>query len=204
MLLVLIPLFALTMILAGVIMVWPRVTRHMSGRVVAFLGIFILPVVSLLGGLGDHMTRSKSTEFCISCHVMEPYYESLFIDEGRHLPAIHYQNRTIPRDKACFTCHTNYTMFGDMKAKMNGLKHLWVYYFEDIPDKIELYAPYNNRECLHCHRDSRAFEEHPQHVKARERLEDGELRCFACHFKKHGVHDDLQRAPKWTPKGGAK
>lgn len=200
MLIVLIPLFALTLILAGVIMVSPRVTRHMSGRVVAFLGIFILPIVVLLGGGNDHMTRSKTTEFCISCHVMEPYYESLYIDESRHLPAVHFQNRTIPRDKACFTCHTQYTMFGDMKAKLNGLKHLWVYYMEEIPERIELYEPYNNRECLHCHSGSRAFEENEQHVQARARLQEGELRCFSCHFKKHGVHE-LDRFPKWEPKG---
>lgn len=199
--LVLVPLYALTLILAGTIMLWPRVTRHMSGRVVAFLGLFILPIVALLGGAGDHMARSKTTEFCISCHVMEPYYDSLFIDENRHLPAIHYQNRTIPRDQACFTCHTHYTMFGDMKAKMNGLKHLWVYYFEEIPEKIELYEPYKNRECLHCHEGSRAFEEHPQHVASRDRLQSNELRCFACHFKKHGVHDmHLHRT--WDPKEG--
>jgi cytochrome c-type protein NapC len=177
------------------------VTRHTGGKILAFLAMFFLPILAIAGGVADHFHRSKSTEFCISCHVMEPYYESLFLDDARHLPAVHYQNRTIDRDHACFTCHTQYTMFGGLKAKLNGLKHLWVYYFGGGPEKIELYEPFNVRECLHCHAGSRAYEEQAQHVEEREGLASGELTCFSCHFKSHGV-DELHRLRRWKPEGG--
>ena len=195
----LIPLTLLAILLAGTIALWPSSTRTAGGKARAFLGVFALPIAIMAGAAQDHMERSKTTEFCISCHVMQPYYDSLFIDEQRHLPAAHYQNRNIPREKACFTCHTKYTMFGDMKAKLAGLKHLWVYYFGDIPEKIELYEPYNDRECLHCHEGARAYEEHPQHIKERAKLESGKLNCFSCHSEAHGIHNDLDRLPRWDP-----
>jgi cytochrome c-type protein NapC len=195
---VLVPLIVLTIVLGTTIVLRPRITRHMGGRAIAFLAMFLLPVLALAGAANNHMERSKTTTFCISCHEMQPYFDSLHIDEGRHLPAVHYQNRTIPRDKACFTCHTQYTMFGDIKAKLNGLKHLWVHYMGTIPDKIELYEPYNDRECLHCHAGSRVFEELPEHVKVRDKLKDGALRCFSCHFQAHDI-EGQHRLPHWTP-----
>ena len=194
----LIILILLTILLIGIVVRTPRLATTVGGKALVFVAFFLLPAATLFGGVSDHMKRSKSTEFCISCHVMEPYYESLFIDEKRHLPARHFQDRTVPREEACFTCHTQYTLFGDVKAKLNGLRHLWVYYVGDIPEKIELYEPYNDRECLHCHAGARSYEEHPQHVKAREKLQQGRLRCFSCHFKKHGL-DSLHKLPRWEP-----
>ena len=52
---------------------------------------------------------------------MEVYGESLLLADERHLPAAHFQNGRVDREHACFTCHTQYTLFGDMKAKMTGL-----------------------------------------------------------------------------------
>jgi cytochrome c-type protein NapC len=70
-----------------------------------------------------------------------------------HLAAAHFQNHRVPADEACYTCHTNYAMFGGMKAKIGGLRHIYVYYLGKPPQPadIKLYEPYNNRECLHCH-----------------------------------------------------
>ena len=56
-------------------------------------------------------------------------------------------------------------------------------------EKIELYSPFADRECLHCHQGARGYETLPKHVEARERLQNGELRCFSCHFLKHSVHE---------------
>lgn len=197
----LVALIVLTIVLGLTIVIRPRVTRHLGGRAVAFLAMFVLPVLALAGGAANHMERSKTTDFCLSCHEMQPYFDSLHVDENRHLPAVHYQNRTIPREKACFTCHTQYTMFGDIKAKLNGLKHLWVHYMGTIPDKIELYEPYNDRECLHCHRGARPFDEEPQHIASKEKLADGRLRCFSCHFNTHSI-GNLHRLKRWTPPEG--
>ena len=59
----------------------------------------------------------------------------------------------VPPDHACFTCHTDYALFGDYKAKWRGVHHVLVQYLGKIPkpEEIKLYTAYNNRECLHCH-----------------------------------------------------
>jgi hypothetical protein len=58
-----------------------------------------------------------------------------------------------PADEACYTCHTNYAMFGGFRAKIHGLKHVFVHSLgtPPPPEAIKLYDPYDNRECLHCH-----------------------------------------------------
>jgi hypothetical protein len=42
-------------------------------------------------------------------------------------------------------------MFGGLKAKLGGLRHIYVHYLgkPPQPEDIKLYEPYNNRECLH-------------------------------------------------------
>ncbi len=172
----------------------PALTAARGGKVLAFFAFFALPASALWSGYELHMEHSKSTEFCLSCHVMEPYGESLLLEDTDYVPASHYQNRRIDRDHACFTCHTNYTLFGDYKAKVGGLRHLWVYYAGEIPKKIELYEPYKNRECLHCHGGARNFlEAHGEDVPS---LLSNELSCLECHDQFHPV-DKVAELPKW-------
>ena len=119
---------------------------------------------------------------------MEPYGKSLLIDDSGYVAANHYQNRRIPRDQACYTCHTTYTMFGDFQAKLLGLKHVYVYYLGTVPEPLELYQPYNNRECLNCHEGARSFEESELHVDIRTELASNETSCQECHEPVHDVH----------------
>lgn len=76
------------------------------------------PVFCLMAGMDSEMQRSKSTAFCLSCHIMGPYGKSLHVDDPAYLAAAHYQNHRVSADEACHTCHTNYAMFGTFKAKM--------------------------------------------------------------------------------------
>jgi len=57
-------------------------------------------------------------------------------------------------------------MFGGIKAKFGGLRHIYVDYLgtPPAPENIKLYDPYNNRECLHCHAGARSFEEGAVHT----------------------------------------
>lgn len=136
----------------------PSCTRGPAGKILAFVGIFILPVIVVAFGTQEHIEQSKSTRFCLSCHPMEAYGKSLHVDDNEFIPAVHFQNNRIPREMACYTCHTEYTLYGDLSSKIRGLKHVWVQYFGTIPDSIHLYEKYSNRECLHCHAGSRSFE----------------------------------------------
>ena len=75
-------------------------------------------------GVSSEFERSKSTSFCLSCHIMEPHGRSLYVDDSTYLAAAHFQNHRVPADQACYTCHTNYAMFGGFRAKLNGLHHI--------------------------------------------------------------------------------
>lgn len=187
-------LLVVAIALVGLIVARPGLTAARGGKVLAFFAFFMMPATAFWGGYRLHMEHSKSTRFCMSCHVMEPYGKSLLVDDGDYVPAAHYQNRRVDRDHACFTCHTNYTLFGDYKAKIGGLRHVWVYYLGEIPKKIELYEPYKNRECLHCHDGARNFvEAHGEDVPA---LRSNETSCLDCHDQIHAV-DKLATLPAW-------
>jgi cytochrome c-type protein NapC len=181
--------------------------RGRVGRILAFLALFILPGMALGMGFESHMERAQTTEFCLSCHVMEDYGRSLYVDDPSYLPAAHFQNNRIPRDHACYTCHTDYTMFGGVHSKLRGVRHLYVQYLGTVPapDKIALYTPYNNRECLHCHDGARKFEEASPHHKTPELM--GEIKsnaksCVAakCHDIVHDV-GSLADATFWKGAG---
>jgi predicted CxxxxCH...CXXCH cytochrome family protein len=85
---------------------------------------------------------------------------------------------------------------------MKGLKHVYVYYLGTIPEKIALYEPYSNRECLHCHEGARSFEEGEDHKDLRADLASGATSCLECHSDTHDVQG-LAEAPMWTgPESG--
>ena len=153
-------------LLIGALIARPGITSTGGGKIMAFLVLFVLPILCFGMGASSELEHARSTEFCLSCHIMEPYGKSLLVDDPQHLGAAHFQNHRVPADEACYTCHTNYAMFGGIKAKLGGLKHIYVYYLgkPPAPENIKLYEPYNNRECLHCHLGARSFEEGSVHA----------------------------------------
>jgi cytochrome c-type protein NapC len=172
----------------------PELTRARGGKVFAFATLGILPVLAVWAGVNQHLERSTSTQFCLSCHVMADFGKSLYVDDKSYLPAAHFQNNFVPREHACFTCHTDYTMFGDYKAKWRGVHHVLVQYFGKVPqpEDIKLYTAYNNRECLHCHAGARAYEEASSHHKNPNMLAlaaSNQLSCTSggCHDIVHDV-----------------
>jgi cytochrome c-type protein NapC len=191
-------------LLAGVLVWRPAITVHPSGKVLAFGVLFFLPLFCLMAGMNNELERSKSTAFCLSCHIMEPYGQSLRVDDPTYLAAAHFQNHRVPADEACYTCHTNYAMFGTFKAKLGGLRHLYVHYLktEPRPQDIKLHEPFNNRECLHCHLGARSFEQGAVHNADPDTLpavKANKLSCISsgCHDVVHNV-GTLDKVKFWT------
>ena len=191
-------LASVTVLLVVALLRHPDTTTGRGGKLVAFVALCLLPSVLTYLGTDTHLTRAKTNDFCLSCHSMEPYGKSLYIDDSDYLPAVHFQNRQVPRETACYTCHTQYTMFGDFQAKVLGLKHLWVHYSGQTPETIELYAPYKNRECLSCHSGARSYAENDMHVDILAELASSETSCLECHEWVHGV-DELEDLAMWKP-----
>lgn len=174
----------------------PGTMRSATGKILAFVAFLVLPAVFTTIGTRKHLDYATSTQFCISCHEMGRYGDSLLRDDLDYIPAAHYQNNWIPRGKECYACHTSYTMFGGIGAKLRGLKHVYVHYLGSIPDEIELYEPYQNRECLHCHEQARSFQESEDHIALMEDLISEEISCLDCHDSMHEV-ESIEGAELW-------
>jgi cytochrome c-type protein NapC len=184
-------LFLLSLALVVLLLARPDLTVARGGKILAFIALFLFPLLCSVIGFSSHMERSKQTAFCLSCHIMEPYGQSLYVDDPHHVPAAHFQNHRIPADEACYTCHTDYVMYGGIRAKWRGLRHVYVQYLgtPPAPGAIHLYTAYNNRECLHCHLGARSFEESPTHAALRDQLTSNEISCLSsgCHDTVHNV-----------------
>ena len=196
-------LILLSILLLAVFVSRPEITATIGGKMAAFLALFALPLLCFGIGTSSELEHAKRTEFCLSCHIMEPYGKSLRVDDSQHLAAAHFQNHRVPADEACYTCHTNYAMFGAVKAKLGGLRHIYVYYLGTPPalENIKLYEPFNNRECLHCHAGARSFEEGAVHTADPDLLptiKANKTSCISsgCHDLVHDVAN-LKGAKFW-------
>ncbi|MDJ0840091.1 MAG: NapC/NirT family cytochrome c [Acidobacteriota bacterium] len=181
-------LFVLGLIDLGLIFFLMKQWRHMSvvGRVA--IGSLVFAPMPLVYGLGvtlHSLNAMKSVEFCGSCHVMDAYIDSLHVEDAESIPAIHYQNNWVPQENACYDCHSEYSMFGDIKAKLNGLKHVYVNYVTGPPEEIELYQAYRNEDCLHCHGPAKNYQSGEDHVDNAEEIKTGETSCLDCHDVGH-------------------
>lgn len=197
---ILIVLLIVTILLIAVIVAMPGITQTRGGKVLAFLALFLMPTIGGWTGFDEHMERAKTTQFCLSCHIMEPWGRSLDVDDKNYVPAWHFQNNRVPRDHACFTCHTNYTMYGDYNAKIRGFHHVWAQYVTGPKLPIHLYEPYNNRECLHCHGEARVFLENPIHSAQIDDLRSNTTSCLnsGCHDTIHNT-SHLNEVKFWKP-----
>ena len=184
-------LFLLGLGLAALLVARPTLTSTREGKILAFVALFLFPLLCSAVGFSAHMERSKTTTFCLSCHIMESFGKSLYVDDIHYLSAAHFQNHRIPADEACYTCHTDYVLYGGIRAKWRGMRHVYVQYLgkPPAPDAIRLYTPYNNRECLHCHLGARSFEESATHTAIRDDIVSNQVSCISsgCHDTVHNV-----------------
>ena len=160
---------------------------HTVGRVVLLIAIVALPLLLSAANFSYGVSESSSTRFCLSCHEMQNHGKTLFADNRQALAAVHYQNRLVDRQTACYSCHKDYAMFGDVTAKLNGLRHVWAHYVTGVPKKIELYQPYPNSNCLHCHDDARRFVDGAAHRPVLDALYAGTTSCLSCHRVAHDL-----------------
>jgi cytochrome c-type protein NapC len=168
-----------------------RLTESRGGKILAFVCLLILPGLAMTVGTERHMDNMRTTQFCTTCHIMQPYGQSLLVDDSAALPAQHFQNRRIPQEEACYTCHTDYALFGGIRSKVRGLRHLYAQYFRK-PDKPKLYQPYDNAQCLHCHAGARTFDEGATHTADPDTLlavKSGKMSCLTsgCHDVAHNI-----------------
>jgi nitrate/TMAO reductase-like tetraheme cytochrome c subunit len=147
-------------------------------------GIVIVPGLALALGVGTALEDMKRPEFCGSCHVMRPFINDLQNPDSATLAALHYQNRYI-REHQCYTCHTDYGLFGPLRAKLAGVRHLLNYEIGNYDIPIKIREPYREANCLHCHGEAKVFRE--KHADTLEQLVSGDVGCLDCHRPAHGT-----------------
>jgi len=196
---ILIALVVLTIIMAAVFLVDPAATVVASGKILAFIALCILPALCIGTGMSFHNERSKQTAYCVSCHSMVTHGQSLHLLDTHYIPAQHFQNHLVPSDRACYTCHTNYTMYGPLKDKLRGLTYLYMEYLSTPPKTLHLIGTYPNSECLHCHLGTRDFEDNLGYMPPLAALKSNKVSCISsgCHDMIHNV-SKIDHMKMWT------
>jgi hypothetical protein len=190
----------LSIVLACIFLIRPSVTKTAGWKIVAFVGLCVLPALCIVGGMNIHMQRSEQTQFCTSCHAMAPYAHSLYVDDPSYIPAQHFQNHRVPADMACYACHADYSIYGPLKDKMRGLTRIYMQYVSTPPATIRIPGGYDNNQCLHCHAGARDFEGNAIHSAAMDALESNQMSCISsgCHDTVHNV-TALDHVKFWRP-----
>ena len=163
----------------------PKKTTKPFGKWLLLLIFFVLSPMIYLLNFGNAVEESKKVKFCNSCHIMNGYVDNLKDPDSEYLSSLHYQYRWIARDQ-CFNCHSDYGLFGNAKAKMTGIKHVWAYYI-GFETPIKLYETYNNKICLNCHAPVLAFQETAEHEENASEILSNEMSCLGadCHVGTH-------------------
>jgi cytochrome c-type protein NapC len=195
---ILIALIALTIALAGVFLVRSSITVGATGKILAFVGLCVLPVLCIGTGLSVHQQRSQQTSYCISCHSMESHGKSLYVADPSYIPAQHFQNHLVPPDQACYTCHTDYAIYGPLKDKLKGLKYIYMQYVSTPPKVIRISGAYSNLQCLHCHASARGFSDNPAHNAIMGSLTTNQISCLTCHDMIHNA-SEVGHLKMWVP-----
>jgi len=158
-------------------------------KVGLFIAIVLLPAVVGTSTGYVQFQHAKQVEFCGSCHVMHDYVEDMRDPDSENLAALHFGNRWIQKDQ-CYTCHTDYDFLGGPRAKINGMRHAAAYYLSPEIEKIELYQPYKNENCLQCHLGAKKVAEVALHQAMKDDILSGEIACTECHGPVHPGDED--------------
>lgn len=185
-----------TMALLVWLLVRPPLPHQRASVAVSLVGFIGLPALCIWAGTSVQLENSQRTDFCLSCHVMDDFGASMELDDPTLLVAPHFQNHWVDQTRACYECHTSYTMYGGIRAKWNGVKHLWVNYIGTVPDPIQLYGDYRNGDCLRCHAQARGYLDSGFHEDLSAELEQDQTSCLDCHGPAHAI-DQLGQTARW-------
>jgi cytochrome c nitrite reductase small subunit len=161
-------------------------------RWLLFFGLCALPLPVLFLSVGVGMEQSKEVAFCSHCHVMDPFIDDMRDPGSATLASLHYQNRYIQKNH-CWSCHSDYGIFGSVEAKISGLSHVYNYSAENYDLPVKLRHDYNFGICLYCHAESAKYQEAHASVAA-QILEMGGA-CMKCHQRAHPAREERSREP---------
>jgi cytochrome c nitrite reductase small subunit len=167
---------------------WRSMTRtgeSPASKQLLFGAIAVLPLGVVFFAYFHGLEASKSVEACGACHVMTPFVADLRNPKSDTLAAVHYKNRYI-QENHCYTCHSDYGMFGTVHAKWEGLGHIYRYTTGRYTTPIKINSPYSNLRCLNCHATSQKFLDPKKHPpEDLPAMYSGKTSCIDCHGPAH-------------------
>jgi cytochrome c nitrite reductase small subunit len=163
-----------------------------TSKAMLFGAILVVPIVVVFLATAHGMQESMTVEACGACHVMGSHVADLRDPKSDSLAAVHYKNRYILADQ-CYTCHSDYGMFGTVSAKLAGLGHTYYNLTGTYEKPIKIRKPYSNVRCLTCHGGAQNFL--AKHEKEQiDNLMSGKDSCLDCHGPAHKA-DEHEAAP---------
>ncbi len=154
-----------------------------------FIGLFMLPVVTMLSSTTTLLDETTTVESCASCHIMEPFVDDMMNRESPTLAARHYKNKWIAKNQ-CYQCHTSYGIHGTAESKRDGFRHWLLYVTETWPEPITFKGSYPNANCLTCHVTTDKFQQVNSHQALEEKLKANKVSCATCHGPVHPGPDE--------------
>lgn len=174
------------------------------------LGLGLFPILAAATSTVAGMQRTTEREFCGSCHVMGGHLRDAEDPASTSLAARHARNPFFGEHN-CYVCHADYSMIGYALTKVNGMKHVYHYYFSGYREQtleqglasIRLYQPYDNDNCRQCHSGQLPlWRSVPEHVLLEPQLRTNEVSCASqgCHGYAHPFSKAFQEeaAPSST------
>jgi cytochrome c nitrite reductase small subunit len=150
-----------------------------------FVVVGLVPIMVGFLSFAHGLEHSTTVSACGSCHVMTPFVADLRNVSSDTLAATHFKNRYI-LDHQCYTCHSDYGLGGTLRAKLEGLGHVWRYSTGTYELPIKIASPYANVRCLGCHGESQKFLSAAGHPKEElPNLMSGKTSCLDCHGPAH-------------------
>ncbi len=172
---------------------WHRLRAGDASRIWGFVlvAIGLVPIMVAFMTFAHGLEATTTVAACGSCHVMTAFVRDLQDVKSDTLAAVHFKNRFI-RESQCYTCHSDYGLGGTLKAKLNGLGHVWRYTtgLYDVPIKIA--RPYPNFRCLGCHGESQRFLNSPTMKAILPELMSGQTPCLTCHGPAHPAQKEAR------------
>ena len=178
------------------VVIWRMVRRDgvtTASKALLFGAILVIPVVVVFLATAHGMQESMSVEACGSCHVMESHVADLRNPASESLAAVHYKNRYIQTDH-CYTCHSDYGMFGTVSAKLEGLGHVYHNLAGNYPVPIKIRRPYSNTRCLSCHGGAQNFLAKHEKDQIPGLLANKDS-CLDCHGPAHDAGEAATETP---------
>ena len=153
-------------------------------RMLLFIGVCCVPFPAVLMSAAVGLEQSKAVAFCSSCHVMGAFVADMRDAASGSLSALHFRNRYI-QDEHCYSCHTDYGLFGTLEAKVGGMTHVWNEFAGAGSGTVRPKTNYRFTICLNCHGQSSKFINQKGHAGVVNKVVSGQSACTECHARSH-------------------